>query len=140
MGTEDVITAYLHAMNAHDLEGILGLYAEDAVHVALPTPDGSAGVCTGKSQFRMWYEQAIANGDHLELVDRSLKVQDGRATFTVRITRTPWTELGLWQLEASVEAVVVDGLIQTHIVMLSPGGVRSLLAAQGVTAGASHSH
>ena len=140
MGTEDVITAYLYAMNAHDLEGILRLYAEDVLLVALPTPDGSAGISQGKEQCRLWYERSIASGDQIELIGRSLQIRDERATFTVMMTSTPWIELGIEQLEATVEAVVVDGLMQTHIVMLSPGGVRVLLAAQGVTTQAFQSH
>src|SRR5262245_49719035 len=42
-----VVAACVAAVNAGDLAGILAQYADDAVHVALPTPDGSAGVCRG---------------------------------------------------------------------------------------------
>ena len=90
-----VIEAYIAAVNAGDLEAILDLYADDAVHIFLPTPDGSAGVCLGKEQFRMWYEQSLANGDRVELEDGTLAVDGNQATFLTRITSEPWSKLGL---------------------------------------------
>ena len=126
-----VIAAYAAAVNAGDLDGILALYADDAVHVALPTPDGSAGVCVGKEQFRLFYEQAVANGERLEVVDGTVAVAGDRATFVARLASGPWQELGIEALEANVEAVVADGRIATHVVMLTPASVRELLAARG---------
>ena len=90
-----VIDAYIAAVNAGDLEAILDLYADDAVHIFLPTPDGSAGVCLGKEQFRMWYEQSLANGDRVELEDGTLAVDGNQATFVTRISSEPWRKLGL---------------------------------------------
>ncbi|MBA3517605.1 MAG: nuclear transport factor 2 family protein [Rhizobiales bacterium] len=126
-----VVAAYVAAVNARDLEGILALYTDDAVHVALPTPDGSAGVCRGKEQFRMFYEQGVANGDQIEMVDGTLAVADDRVSFLSRLASDPWRELGVETLEATTEAVVVDGQITTHVVMLTPASVRELLAALG---------
>ncbi len=126
-----VIAAYVAAVNARDLEGILALYTDDAVHVALPTPDGSAGVCLGKEQFRMFYEQGVANGEQIAVVDGTLAVADDRVSFLSRLASDPWRELGVDTLEATTEAVVVDGQITTHVVMLTPASVRELLAALG---------
>ncbi|HLL50515.1 MAG TPA: nuclear transport factor 2 family protein [Thermomicrobiales bacterium] len=126
-----VIEAYIAAANAGDLEAILALYDDDAFHIALPSPDGSAGVCVGKEQFTMWYEQSLANGDRVELEDGSLAVDGNQATFLARITSEPWRELGLEALEAHSEVVVVDGRIMTHAVLLTPESVRQLQAARG---------
>ncbi len=126
-----VVEAYVGAVNAGDLEGILALYADDAVHIALPTPDGSAGICLGKEQFRLFYEQSIANGIRVEVVDGTLDVAGDRVTFVARLASDPWRVLGLEALEADVEAVVVDGRISTHVEMLTPGSVRALLTARG---------
>jgi hypothetical protein len=120
-----VIMAYIAAVNAGDLEEILALYADDAVHIFLPTPDGSAGVCLGKAQFRMWYEQSLANGD---------RVDGNQATFVARISSDPWRTLGLEALEAHSDMVVIDGRIKTHVVMLSPESVRALQTVRGTTA------
>ena len=128
-----VIAAYLAAVNAGDLEAILDLYADDAVHIFLPTPDGSAGVCHGKAQFRMWYEQSLANGDRVALEDGTLAVDGNQATFVTQITSEPWSKLGLESLEAQADLVVIDGRIMTHVVSLTPDSVRRLQAARGTT-------
>ena len=128
-----VVEAYLAAANAGDLEAILALYDDDAFHIALPSPDGSAGVCVGKEQFRMWYEQSLANGERVELKDGSLAVDGNQATFVTRITSEPWSKLGLEALEAHSEVVVIDGRIMTHAVLLTPESVRQLQAARGAT-------
>jgi hypothetical protein len=126
-----VIEAYIAAANAGDLEVILALYDDDAFHIALPSPDGSAGVCVGKEQFTMWYEQSLANGERVELEDGSLAVDGNQASFVARISSEPWRKLGLEALEAHSEVVVVDGRIMTHVVLLTPESVRQLQAARG---------
>jgi ketosteroid isomerase-like protein len=129
-----VIEAYIAAVNAGDLEAILDLYADDAVHIFLPTPDGSAGVCLGKANFRMWYEQSLANGDRVELEEGTLAVDGNQATFFCQIRSEPWRKLGVEALEAKTDLVVIDGRIATHLVTLTPASVRTLQAARGATA------
>jgi hypothetical protein len=128
-----VIEAYLAAVNAGDLDAILALYADDAIHIFLPTPDGSAGVCYGKEQFTMWYEQSLANQDRVELEDGSLAVAGNQATYLTQIRSEPWRTLGLEALEAKADLVVIDGRIMTHVVTLTPESVRQLQAARGTT-------
>ena len=129
-----VIESYVAAVNAGDLEAILALYDENAVHIFLPTPDGSAGVCRGKGEFRMWYEQSVANADRVEIAEGSLAVDGNQATYVTHITSDPWTKLGLEALEANAEFVLIDGRIMTHVVVLTPESVRTLQAARGATA------
>jgi ketosteroid isomerase-like protein len=126
-----VIEAYVAAVNAGDLDAILDLYADDAVHIFLPTPDGSAGVCLGKAQFTMWYEQSLANGDRVELEDGTLAVAGNQATFLIHIRSEPWRTLGLETLEAKGDLVVIDGRIVTHLLTLTSKSVRKLQAARG---------
>ena len=125
-----LIEAYVTAVNVGDLEAILDLYDDKAVHIFLPTADGSAGVCLGKDQFRMWYEQSLSNGDQIALEDDSLAVDGNQAAFVAHITSEPWTKLGLDALEAHTEMVVTDGRIMTHVVVLTPESVRRLQAAR----------
>ena len=129
-----VIEAYLAAANGGELEAILDLYADDAVHIFLPTPDGSGGVCVGKANFRMWYEQSLANGDRVALQDGTLAVDGNQATFFSQISSAPWRELGVESLEAKTDLVVIDGRIVTHLVTLTPESVRMLQAARGTAA------
>lgn len=127
---EAIIASYVAAVNAGDLEGILALHDDEAVHIALPTPDGSAGICRGKGEFRMWYEQSVANGDSVEVIDGSLAVNGNQATFTARVASDPWRELGLETLEAKTDIVVIDGRIVTHLMTLTPESVRQLVDAR----------
>ena len=128
-----VIAAYVTAVNAGDLEAILALYADKAVHIFLPTPDGSAGVCLGKAQFTMWYEQSLANRDRVEVEDGTLAVDGNQATFLTSISSEPWRKLGLEALQAKADLVVIDGRIMTHLVTLTPESVRKLQAARGTS-------
>ena len=131
-----IIEAYVAAVNAGDLEGILALHDDDAVHIALPTADGSAGICRGKGEFRMWYEQSVAANDRVEVIDDSLAVNGNQATFTARVASDPWRELGLETLEAKTDIVVIDGRIMTHLMTLTPESVRQLVAARDASANA----
>ena len=128
-----VIEAYIAAANAGDLEAILALYDDDAFHIALPSPDGSAGVCVGKEQFTMWYEQSLAHGERVALEEGTLAVDGNQASFVVRLTSEPWSKLGLEALEAHSEMVIIDGRIATHVVLMTPESVRQLQAARGTT-------
>ncbi len=125
-----VVRAYAAAVNTGDLAWIMAMYANDAVHVALPAAEGS-GVCLGKEQFRLFYEQGVANGDRIEVVEDTLNVTGDRVTFVARLSSDPWRSLGLEVLEANVEAVVTDGRFTTHVVMLTPGSAWKLLTAVG---------
>ena len=125
------VETYAEALSAGDLEGILAQYADDGIHINLPTPDGTAGVCLGKDQFRMWYEQAVADGAQVEVVEGTLAVGGDRATYVARLASDHWRELGIESLEANAEEVVVDGRIAPHIEMLNPDSVRGLLSARG---------
>ena len=88
-----LITDYVAAVNAGDLEAILALYNDDAFHIALPSPDGSAGVCLGKEQFRMWYEQSVARGDRIQIEEGTLTVDGNQATYLARLSSEPWHKL-----------------------------------------------
>ena len=125
-----VIEAYIAAANSGDLEEILALYADDAFHIHLPSADGSPGVCVGKDQFRMWYEQSLAHGERVALEEGSVAVDGNQASFRVSISSEPWSKLGLEALEAQSEMVVIDGRIATHVVLLTPDSVRQLQAAR----------
>ena len=101
------------------------------MHIFLPTPDGSAGVCLGKANFRLWYEQSLANGDRVALEDGSLAVDGNQGTYLTRISSEPWRRLGLERLAAQADLVVIDGRIMTHVVSLTPESVRQLQIARG---------
>ena len=129
-----LIEDYVAAVNAGDLEAILALYDDDAFHIALPSADGSAGVCVGKEQFRMWYEQSLANGERMTVDEDTITINGNQATFVARLSSEPWGKLGVETLEATSEIVVIDGRIMTHVVALTPESVRELQAAEAKAA------
>jgi ketosteroid isomerase-like protein len=129
-----LIKDYVAAVNAGDLEAILALYNDDAFHIMLPSVDGSAGVCVGKEQFRMWYEMSLANGERMTVDDDTIAIDGNQATFVSRLTSEPWSKLGVETLEATSEIVVIDGRIATHVVALTPESVRALQAAEAKAA------
>lgn len=61
-GTKDIATRWLAAFNAHDIEGLLSLYDEHAVHYSpklkLRVPK-TKGLISGKSAMRDWWEGAL---------------------------------------------------------------------------------
>lgn len=59
----DVARRWLAAFNAGDVEAMVGLYADDAVHEspkARNTMPGSGGKLQGKAAMRDWWNQALA--------------------------------------------------------------------------------
>jgi ketosteroid isomerase-like protein len=130
-----VVDAYAAAVNAGDLDAILALYADDAIHMRLPTPDGTAGICRGTEQFGMMYEQDLANGYRIEVEEGTIAVAGDRVTFSARLSSEPWREQGLETLAVDSEIVLVDGKIASHVEMLSPEAARELLTALDVLAG-----
>ena len=59
----DVARQWLAAFNAGDVEAVLDLYAEDAVHESpkvRKTMPGSGGKLIGKAAMRAWWQQALA--------------------------------------------------------------------------------
>jgi ketosteroid isomerase-like protein len=136
----EVVDAYAAAINGEDLDAILALYADDAIHILLPTPDGTAGICKGKEQFGMFYEQGVANHDRIAVEPGTVAVEGDRVTFAARLSSDAWTELGLGTLESRSEIVLADGKIASHVVMLEPAAARQLLTALGALAVPAGSH
>ena len=68
MDPASVVHAYIRAVNAHNVDAVLALYADDAVHEVMPPPPGATGVYIGKAQIRQFYQQTAANHDHLAVV------------------------------------------------------------------------
>lgn len=59
----DVARRWLAAFNAGDVDAVVELYSEDAVHESpkiAKTMAGSGGKLTGKAAMRDWWKQALA--------------------------------------------------------------------------------
>jgi len=76
-----IATQWLAAFNAHNLEGLLALYADDAVHYSpklkLRQPE-SNGLIKGKDSLRDWWKDAFIRLPTLQYLATSLTVNDNR--------------------------------------------------------------
>ena len=92
-----------------DLDGLLALYADDAVHtspkIRVRHPDGG-GVLRGKDALRAWWADAFARLPGLRYVERTL-TSDGRRVFMEYLRQAP----GDADLPVAEVLEVADGLI-----------------------------
>ena len=128
-----VVEQYITATNAHDIDAVLALYAEDAAHVVLPPPpDHPTGVYVGREQIRTFYVPTAATHDHLEVVAGTLQVSGDTVTYVKRVASDPWRQLGINALDLNIYAVVAQGQFLTYIAMMTPESVARLFGALGV--------
>jgi hypothetical protein len=62
----DIARRWLAAFNAGDVEAVVDLYAEDAVHESpkvQKTMPGSGGKLKGKAAMREWWQQALSRSE-----------------------------------------------------------------------------
>ena len=65
-----VIKDYDAAWNAHDVEGVMAFFTDDAVVRLEPSPpDVFGGVYTGKERIRAGYVEPLMAGFHVEASD-----------------------------------------------------------------------
>ena len=68
-----VIKDFDAAWNAHDLEGVMAFFTDDAVvRMEPPSPDESGGVYTGKEQIRAGFVEPLLAGFHVESRDHQV--------------------------------------------------------------------
>lgn len=108
-----VIHALDEACNAHDLETVMSLFADDAVVRHTPPPDG-VGVYRGKEQIRSWFEPQIP-GFHAEARDH--RTSGDTVTWSAMMSADLLRQMGQSQpVEAQAEAVVRAGKIVSFTV------------------------
>ena len=96
------------AWNAHDLEGVMAFFTDDAVvRPEPPPPDEFGGVYTGKEQIRAGFVEPAMAGFHVESSDH--QVAGDRVTFKAKLWGDLYRQMGA---ELPVEAtgeVVFEG-------------------------------
>ena len=80
--SERVARAWLSAFNAHDVEALLALYADDCTHtspkIRVLHPE-TAGLLVGKAALRIWFEDALKRLAGLRYQERALTCGPDRA-------------------------------------------------------------
>ena len=123
-----VVQAYIRAVNAHNVDAVLAVYADDAVHEVIPPPPGAQSVYIGKAQIRQFYQQTVVNHDHLEVVGTPHVVGD-KVMYTKRIASDSFRRLGLATVDASIVAIVQGAKFTSYTAAVTPDSLAKLHAA-----------
>jgi ketosteroid isomerase-like protein len=124
----DVIRAYVEAANAGDVEAALACWADDATYTVVPAAFTGQSVFTGKAQIRSLLEAFVAQHSRTEIMD--LHVDGARVTAQARSGVDSVRRLGINALEATAEAIVRDGKIQSATYTFSPEAAALLATAR----------
>ena len=119
MDPASVVHAYIRAVNAHNVDAVLALYADDAVHEVMPPPPGATGVYIGKAQIRQFYQQTVVNHDHLTVVG-TLHVVGNKVIYTKRIASDSFRRFGLATVDAFIVAIVQGGIFTSYTAAFTP--------------------
>ena len=124
-----VARTLLRAYNAHNLDAVTALFADDAVFTVLP----QGIVLTGKAQIRAALQQgAFAQNSSLRMVAYP-QISGDKVTWSVQASNDAWRQLGIDRLLNTNEAIVRGGKITSVTVGLTPESVARLQAAMAAT-------
>jgi 8-oxo-dGTP diphosphatase len=87
----DVARRWLRAFNDRDLDGLVGLYADDAVHVSPKLRDrrpDTGGEIAGRAALRAWWDDAFARLPALRYEERRV-VAEGDSVFLEYVRKVP---------------------------------------------------
>jgi len=108
-----VLKDYDAAWNAHDVEGVMAFFTDDAVVRMEPSPpdDEFGGVYSGKEQIRAGFVEPLMAGFHVESRDHQLAGdQEGvgeRVVWIAMVSGDLFEQMGVEPpVESSAEAIV----------------------------------
>ena len=114
-----VVKDYDAAWNAHDVEGVMAFFTDDAVVRMEPAPpDEFGGVYTGKEQIRAGWVEPLISGFHVESSDHQVAGhQEGvgeRVIWTAMVSGDFFRQIGAEPpVKSSAEAVVQGDKIKS---------------------------
>ena len=115
-----VIKDYDAAWNAHDVEGVMAFFTDDAVFRMEPAPpDEFGGVYTGKEQIRAGVVEPLMAGFYVDSSDHQVVGhQEGgveRVTWTAMVSGDFFEQMGAeTPVKSTAEAVVEGDKIKSH--------------------------
>jgi len=104
-GGSDVLAAREFALAAGDLDGVLRVFADDAVVVT-----SSGRLLIGKEQISVWVTDQLTRRQREEPGVRQL--QGNKLTWGGKVHRDDWQELGVSPLEVRQDAIIEGGRIK----------------------------
>lgn len=135
MSAEDplrLIDGFDAAWNAHDEEGVLDLFTEDAVVRLVPAPPGELEAYEGKEQVRDFVRRhmpgfRVESRDH-QVAGHHEGVGD-RVIWESTVSSERFRELGADEVEGAAEAIVKGGEIESFTFSLSHEALGKMRAA-----------
>ncbi len=121
-----VIKDFDAAWNAHDIEGVLAFFTDDAVvKIEPPPPDEFGGVYTGKEQIRAGWVEPLMAGFHVDSRDHQVAGhQEGvgdRVIWTAMVSGEAFgQERAESPLESPAEALVQGDKIRFFTATIPP--------------------
>lgn len=125
-----VLEASDAAYNAHDLEAISALFADDAVRQLSPPPPGSSGVWRGAQEIRAQWQSEFALNARIERIGE-YQVSGNTVTGGARYWDDSLIQLGVAPIEYTIEVTVENGRITSSSITTTPESVARLMAAIG---------
>ena len=119
-----VINDFDAAWNAHDVEGVVAFFSDEAVvRIEPPPPDEFGGVYTGKEQIRAGYVEPLMPGFHVESRDHQVAGhQEGvgdRVIWASTHSGDAFTQMGAEPpVESTAEAVLQGDKINSFTATL----------------------
>jgi len=115
----------LHAaINNHDVEGSLVLFADDGL-VFHPRVGGGPDIFIGRDEIRWWMQRLSDQNARLEQVDEPVLV-DGHMRWTMLLALDAYRSLAIESIETRSDAIVEGGRIQSLTIVPTPAGARRL--------------
>lgn len=107
-GPLSIARAMTAAINAHDVDGALAYFAEDAV---LHVPGQQPNTYVGKAQIRVWLQDDV---DHnISVETEAVQVAGETVTGTARVANDALREGGVRHVTGALELVVQRGKISS---------------------------
>jgi ketosteroid isomerase-like protein len=125
-----VILAMNDLCNAGDLEGVLALFADDAVLRNLPPPDPpETGLLNGIQEIRAWFAPQIQH--HLHVISENYQTAGDTVTWDTTVSEDTFREAGIESFEVMAEATVKNGKITFFSITPTPESLRNFAEAEG---------
>lgn len=102
---ESVLRAREAALAARDLNGVLNLFADDAMVVT-----SSGRIFVGREQIKTWVQDQIERGQREEAGQRYM--QGEKLSWPGKVHREDWQKMGVSPLDVTQDAIVRGGKIK----------------------------
>jgi hypothetical protein len=117
-----IVNAFISGENAHDVNGVTSLFADNA-KVVLAT-----GPLQGTDQIRAW-QQELADGHFSISVTSQVNISGSTANYDVTVALDTFRQLGLAALDGTEVMVVENGKITSFTFAFTPDSAAKFQAA-----------